>query len=159
MIADPAHVRTVGNLPDAVVDDVIYPHLRTASRRLKNWVGDSNYTSAESEVSTARANLNPGESLDINTLSELAQALIDAEAYLAMCHGLPTFNMVMQDDSGVASSGKIGEGQYSYLTAQEVEVYQEIFLHNAVNAAKNYIQQTKLETGISPAFDDEGEEI
>ena len=159
MIADPAHVRTVGNLPESLGDNIIYPHLRTASRRLKQWVGNDNYTTAETEVATARGNLNPGEELDVNSLSPLAQALIDAEAYLALSHGLPTFNMVMHDDTGVAKGGQAGESSFQYLSPQEVELLQQIYLRNAEEAAADYIQQTKLGVGSSPAYDDEGEEI
>lgn len=159
MIADGSHVRLVGNLPEAVTDALIAPHLRTAKKRLINWVGSSNYESAETEVNNARANLGQGEELDIDSLSDLAQALIDAEAYLTLAVGLPSFNMVMNDSSGVSAEGTQGESNYRYLTPKEVKDAQTNFLRNAEIAAKEYMTTASLGPDISYAYDSDGEPI
>ncbi len=159
MIADAAHVRKVGNLPDAVTDGMIAPHLRTAKKRLRNWVGSANYESAETEVANARAGLGQGEELDIDSLSDLAQALIDAEAYLTLAIGLPSFNMVMNDSSGVSAEGRYEEANFRYLTPREVKDAQANFLRNAEIAAKDYIISASLGPDISYAYDSDGNPI
>lgn len=159
MIADGGHVRVVGNLPVAVGDGMIGPHLRTAKTRLKEWVGSDNYSTAETEVAAARGLLIPGEELDISGLSDLAQALIDSEAYLACNHGLPSFNTVMSDDAGIAIQGQVGETTYSYLSPGQISNAQKVYLRNAELAAKPYIQGSDLGPGISYAYDGDGDAI
>ncbi len=159
MIADAAHVRTVGNLPEAVSSGMLSPHLRMARTRLKQWVGGENYTTAETEVSTARESIGELSADDISALSEMAQALIDAEAFLALNSGLPAFNMVMNDDAGIASEGEQGETTFKFLTPRQVQDMQKIYLRNAELSAKEYIVAAPFGIGVSNAYDDEGEAI
>jgi len=159
MIADAAHIRAVGNLPEAVDTAMINPHVRTAKTRLKSWVGADNYSTAETEVAAARTQKGQLEDADIADLSEMAQALIDAEAYLALNHGLPSFNMVMNDDAGIATQGDVGETTFSFMSAGQVASMQKIYLRNAELAAKPYIQKSDMGPGSSPAYDDDGNAI
>lgn len=159
MIADAGHVRTVGNLAEAVSAGMVGPHLRTARTRLKNWVGDDNYETAETEVATKRGLVGQLSDDDINSLSDIAQALLDAEAYLALNHGLPSFNMVMNDDAGVAQQGQVGETTYTFLSPGQVLNMQKMYLRNAELAAKDYIQSSDMGPGFSVAYDEDGDAI
>lgn len=159
MIADAAHIRTIGNLPLAVKDDFLKPHLRVASNRLAAWVGSDNYSASETEVATARAQLGQGEKLDVDALTAQARALIDAEAYLACITALPSLNMVMRDQAGVAKSGSAGKTEWDYLTPAEVQIQQDAWLRNAEFSAAGYIQQANLGPSLSHAIGKEGKAI
>lgn len=156
MIADAAHIRTIGNLPAAVKDDFLKPHLRVASNRLAAWVGSENYSSSETEVANARALLGQGEELDVDALTAQARALIDAEAYLACISALPSLNMVMRDQAGVAKSGSAGKTDWEYLTPAEVQTQQNMWLRSAEFSAAGYIQQANLGPSLSPAIAKDG---
>lgn len=157
MIADAAHVRLVGNLPAGVSTGMISPHLRTARNRLTLWVGATNYEKAETEVAAARAALVGDAELDIDALSVLSQALIDAEAFLALNHGLPSFNTVMNDDAGITVQGQVGDNgaTFSYLSPGQVLGMQKMYLRNAELSAAAYIEASDLGPGISKAYDDD----
>lgn len=159
MITDAAHVRTIGNLPQAVIDAMLLPHIRTAARRLAQWVGTSVYTESETEVAAARAELDPGDELDISLLTPQAQALIDAEAYLTLVAALPSLNTVMNDSGGVALSGQAGETQYQYLYPAALKNLIDSYLRDAEIAAEGYIIRADLSPGISRAYDDDGDPI
>jgi len=159
MIADGTHVRLVGNLPAAVTDAMLKPHLRAAATRLKDWVSESVYTVSETEVDTARAGLGAGEDLDIDTLSVQAQALIDAEAYLCLNIALPHLNLVMKDDAGIAQSGTTGKTNWQYLDAEALVNLQGMYLRNAELAAQGYIIKANLGPARSPAYGSDGSAI
>lgn len=157
MIANAAHVRSVGNLPDGVLDTTILPHLRSAKTRLKSWVGDTAYATAEADA-LAKA-------YDFSESSECAEAtlcLADAEAYLALHFGLASFNRVMQSvgsgASGITMTGMIGENQYRYMNPGEIDKAQQDNLDKAYQAATPYLDGADVPPGpeISYAKDDLG---
>lgn len=162
MIADATHVRSTGNLPDSLGDAVVAPHLRQAGRRLKRWVGETNYGTAETEAAGL------GTPRDFSGATTLTQALAEAEAYLAIAEGLPSWNIVMQSAGGNAAGimveGNVGESStFRYMRADEIAKLQELYLRRAENAAQDYITD-ELAGGspgpeISYALDGEGVEI
>lgn len=163
MIADAAHVRTVGNMPASLGDAVITPHLRNAKRRLKRWVGDSVYAESETE---AEALDDPRDFTD-EEVSNQTKDLADAEAYLALAAGIVSWNNVMEsvggDAAGISTSGTIGEGTYNYLTAAELEKLRELYIRNAEEAATDYLASDMGSGSPGPdrsfAFDDCGNAI
>lgn len=159
MIADAAHVREVGNLPASVTDALLKPHIRTAGTRLKAWVTSTVYAASETAVQAARDALGMGETLDVDDLDAQERALIDAEAYLALVAALPSLNMVMHDNAGVAISGKAGQTDFQYLYPAALKNMQEQYLRNAEEAAAGYIEQANLSPSSSPAYDSDGDAI
>lgn len=142
MIADATHVRTLGNFPTSLKDAVIDPALRTAKKRLTRWIGSAVYDAAETEAESV-----DDEGVRDFTDDALAESTIDladAEAYLAIVIGLPSFNMVMEgvsggDAAGVTMTGTIGENTYRYANPSELEKLQEKFLFSAEQAAQDYL--------------------
>ena len=107
MIADAAHVRALGNFPDALEDAQIDPHLRAARRRLRRWVGSAVYDEAEADAGPMA--------------KPQTEALKDAEAYLAISIGVRSWNVVIENVgnagvSGLTESGKIGDDGFRYLS-------------------------------------------
>lgn len=140
MIADVKHVRAVGNLSEAVNDDQILPHLRNARRRLISWVGQSAYDTAEAEVVALDEDPRDFTSED---LSVATVDLADAEAFLSLASGIPSWNLAIQASGngavGIHTSGVVGESTFTYLTpAQENSKAQE-FQDRALMAAMPYL--------------------
>jgi len=162
MICDAAHVRKVGNFPDSLSATVIDPHIRTAKRRLKRWVGASAYTTAETESEAT------GVPRDFSGVADATLDLADAEAYLAIAIGLPSFNTVMEgvtggSAAGITMTGIVGENTYRYMNPDELKKMREKYLENAYEAAKDYLSDTtggmSPGPGISYALDADGYEI
>ncbi len=161
MIADEAHVRTVGNLPAALGDAAITPHLRTAKARLKNWVGDTAYTTAETEAATL------GSPRDYSTAQEETAAMADAEAYLTLAAGMQSWNTVMQvygsNAAGVTQEGTIGETTYRYLRPDQLEQAQTLYVQMAEKAVAEWLTGDNgfgsPGPGRSFAYDDDGDAI
>lgn len=165
MIADAAYVRTVGNLPDALSDTRIAPHLEAAELRLRRWVGDTAYDEAETEAEGL--DLDGDGNRIISGANQKTRAFAVAEAYLALAAGLPAWNTVMErvgdSAAGVSRSGRIGSDQFAYLTPDMVAALQEIYTRQAETAVQAYLAGD-LGGGSpgpeqSPAYDDDGEAI
>jgi len=112
------------------------PHIGAASRRLKQWVGTDAYADALSDTPT----------------DELRQVdLQNAEAALAMHYALPGLNTVITP-KGIVKTTKEGGAMggnivFSYLTPNEVRQLSELYLNEAEEIARPYLQTD----GVPPA--------
>ncbi len=148
MIADAALVRAVGNLPGALSDDQIAPHLRQASRRLARWVGATLYAAVEADSGHAAH-------ADVK----------DAEAYLAVAIGVASWNMAVESVgsegvAGITQEGNVGDNQYRYLGQQALRELQQDMVRKAEDAARDWLVADygggSPGPGISFAYDDDG---
>lgn len=162
MIADAKHVRTVGNLPEVLGDDVISPYLRLASQRLQRLVDAADYAAA---VTDAAANLDGDNNVNFTACEEETKTLGDAEAMLAIAEGLNAWNTVMQRSSGgaagITAEGVIGENTYRYLRPDEVNKKAQDYRDKVEMLLQGFVDGTGGSPGpeISYARDPEGVEI
>lgn len=154
MIADLNYMRDVGNLPDAsaLSDLKMQPHLDAAEIRLREWIGDTVYDVAETEAA------NFSEPRDFTAATRQTRALAVAEAYLALAHGFPSWNTVMESSApgagGVAMSGVIGDATFRYMNVAEEKNKTDEFVALAWQAAKPYLLSTTPTPAKSFAYDD-----
>lgn len=159
MIANEAHIRRVGNLPDSLGDAVILPHLRSAKKRIRALVGESVYDAAETDASN--------ESYDFTATEEDTAHLADAEAYFTLSMGLASWNTVMQrvgsTAAGVTAEGTVGENTYRYQNPQAIRMMASGFMQQAMEILEHYISGDLTSgppgPGISYAKDADGVDI
>ena len=148
MIADAAHVRAIGNLPDSLGETQITPHIRQAARRLKRWVGEIAYTAAAADALA--------KGYDFTATSESTTDLADAEAWLALSSGVVAWNTVMENAgdnaAGIATGGKLGEDNYTYLTPGQVEKMRTMYIAEAEQAANDYLTDAPGSPGPSQSY-------
>ncbi len=140
MITNGEHVRALGGLPATVTDTILDTFFNPASARLKYWVGLEVYADA---------------GLQTPVDADRAQALKDAEAYLALYFVAPRLNMVITD-SGIIRYKTVGSSsdQYSYLDPDELEELRQGWLQDALSICRPYIQLAGHVVGNVPAADD-----
>ena len=139
-------------LPDANCRDP----MASAMIDLKKWVGTATYATSLAEVTTARSGLSEGETLEGDgDLSVQAQALRDAETYLAIMHLVPSLNLIY-GKPGIEVSVITEKGQTNALTPTQVERMVKQYKRKAANKAYDYMTNKSLSMGISRARDDSG---
>ncbi len=163
-LTDIEHVRLIGGLTTSTTklpDAKFRTSLATAAARMKGsgWVGASNYATALAEITTGRAALSEGENLeDDGDLSEMARALRDAEAFLAMSFMVQVLNM-NYDGAGITVSVVTEKGQINNLSPQGVKTIARSYKKEAATSAWVYLQSKVVSGGKTPAYDDAGNEI
>ncbi|MFQ5629370.1 MAG: hypothetical protein ACE5I1_11465, partial [bacterium] len=158
MIANEAHVRSVGNLPTSLGDAVILPHLRTAKKRIRKLVGSSTYDTAQADAAA--------KSYDFTLTTEDTANLADAEAYFTLSLGIASWNTVMQQvgstAAGITAEGAVGENTYRYLNPDAIKRLSDQWLQQAMELLEQFVSGDLSGTpgpGISYAYDDDGEVI
>lgn len=159
MIANEAHIRKVGNLPDSLGNDVILPHLRSAKKRIRALVGDSIYDAAQIDASD--------QSYDFTATQEDTAHLADAEAYLTLSLGIASWNTVMQrvgsTAAGVTAEGSVGENVYRYLNPDAIGKLAKGWMQQSMEILVHYISGDFTSglpgPGISYAKDADGVDI
>lgn len=125
-------------------DPRIEPHIGSASRRLRQWVGDTLYNQAVAVASNE------------TTDAELVADLKNAEAHLTMHFAIYGFNSPLSM-KGVVATSMAGEGKEmrKYLTPDETAKLSAYYLELAREIASPYIPET-IDAGIeiSPASDE-----
>jgi len=131
-LVDEDYVRKKGNLPSASVlsDEKLNAFFSDAERRLRKWVGSSAYEDAAAATPTD---------------SDRALALKDAEAFLVICEGLPSWNRAAVG-AGIVKEKTIGSAhdQIVLLTPDEIDSEIRRCLEQAERAAQPYIIITDL---------------
>lgn len=113
-------VRIIGKLPDAgkIADGLVYPHLMTACRKLRQWIGDY-----ESET---------------DMTAEKRDALKEAECCLCMYYLLPSLNTFYAE--GLSGMQKeIGEMPYVFHNPRDLQAITEQWINRARDIASEYI--------------------
>ncbi len=133
-LVDAAYVRQKGNLPSSSVlaDDRISAFFADATRRLKRWVGTEAYADA--------ALVTPVD-------PDRAAALKDAEAFLVIAEGLPSWNRAAVG-AGIVKEKGIGvrrdQGQIVLLTPEEINAEVKRAVEQAERSAYPYITAADL---------------
>jgi hypothetical protein len=117
-------------------DGRLTPHLASAGRRMREWVGDEAYDDA---LKTGPTDAHPDAPAPQDPTRK--ETLQSAEAHLAMSFALPGLNTVLRT-SGMVKGERSGEGNVitSYFGPNEVENYQQVYLDTAERIAWPYLK-------------------
>ena len=145
-----ADFRECFDVDSEISDKRIEPHIGSASRRLRKWVGDTLYEQA--------TNIAGNEDTDLDLVTDLS----NAESYLTMHFALLGFNSPLSIKGVVATSmSSEGKEMRKYLSPAETLDLSGQFLEMAREIAEPYIGVV-IDPGIeiSPADDeDDGEAV
>jgi hypothetical protein len=127
-LINPARLREYFSIASDIKDERLTPHIGTASRRIRKWVGEAAYTDALSETPA-----------DVDRKDDLK----NAEAQLAMHFAVPGLN-TKQTVNGVAKTIKEGGAMagnvvFSYLTPTEIKQLAQIYFDVAEEIARLYM--------------------
>ena len=110
-------IRSIANIPSGVEDSVLSPHLETASRELKKWIGA--YDSATGDKRTK---------------------CIEAESCLAFARALPSLNTFFT--AGVTKLQKeIGDLDFQFHSVDEMKDLQQEWRDRAQDAVSEWMNQ------------------
>ena len=131
-----ADFRECFDVDSDIGDKRIEPHIGSASRRLRSWVGETLYEQA--------INITDNEDVDLDLVTDLS----NAEANLAMHFALFGFNSPLSG-KGVVATAMSGEGKElrKYRTPDETAKLSAYYLELAREIAEPYIAAT-TETGV-----------
>lgn len=123
-----ADFRECFDVDSDIGDKRIEPHIGSASRRLRRWVGETLYAQA--------INITDNEDVDLDLVTDLS----NAEANLTMHFALFGFNSPLSG-KGVVATAMSGEGKElrKYLTPDETAKLSEHYLELAREIADPYI--------------------
>lgn len=129
-----------------IVDGRLTPHLASAGRRMRQWVGDVAYDDALKTNAPAP---------DDPTRKETLQ---NAEAHLAMAFALVGLNTALRT-KGMIKGERSGEGDVitSYFSPDEVARYQQVYLDTAETIAWPYIQNSGVPPPVAVEAADQSE--
>lgn len=133
------------DIDDGIDDGRLTPHIVSASRRLRQWVGDTNYDAALAEIATPGSN---------GTLLEILQ---NAEAHLTFHYSLLTMNYPMAA-KGIVGTAMSDEGKEmrKYLSPDQTATVAQQFLELAETIAGPYM--TASEAAL-PILNEEVDDI
>ena len=152
-LTDADHVRSISiNHSSTIVTDAkIAPHLAKASRDLKRWVGTSNYAASLALITTARAGLGDGETLETHGgLEAQEEDLRNAEAYICLSLMIPGLNLVY-GDGGIKTVVKTDRGETAVLSPTQVDKMVKDYKAQASEASKAYWTSGTIVSGKSEA--------
>ena len=118
-----------------ILDKRIVPHLGSASRRLRKWVGDEAYQNAFNGTTV---------------YADMAEELKNAEAHLTYHFAVEGFNYPMTS-KGIVANSQSGEGKESrrYLTPEQTAKVKSQMLEAAREIAEPYCySRDDLDIGI-----------
>jgi hypothetical protein len=118
-LIDAAELRTRFDIDKNIVDTRLTPHIGSASRRLRRWVGDTVYTSADADT---------------------ADDLKNAEAHLAYHYAIFGLNSPLSI-KGIVATSMAAEGKEirKYLSPKETAELANHFLELAREIAEPYL--------------------
>jgi len=128
------------DLDDAFEDPRITPHIASASRRLRQWVGDTHYDGALADAAIE-------DEEDQDDPARL-NALQNAEAHLTYHYAVLGFNNPLSH-KGIVATAMSDEGKEmrKYLTPDQTAAVASQFLELAEQMAREYLQSSDLPPG------------
>lgn len=118
MFAYPVDVRSLGRLPDEFSDDQIRPHLKSADRRIRSWVGE------------------PAE-----PTPEAREALAEAEACVCLSLMVPVLN-VFYTQGAPRYLKQVGEIEFMFHSPEQAGSVARAWMDRAKAAVRSYRETT-----------------
>ena len=140
-LTDGDHIRLTNNLPDDVTDAMLSPHLAAARRQLRSdvWIGATQYDAALTLITSARAGLGAGETLETHgALTTITESMRIAECYLAFMIALPKLNLNYQANGFIVNTS-FPEGAKSQMGGAMIKQLQREAKLEASRAVKDYL--------------------
>lgn len=128
MITTYDQIRAIGNLKEAK-DAAFAPWKAKIRLDMVTWFGVDVVVACEEYSGTEEPRPSPPE------LATNWESLALCEALLFIYYALPHLNTILSKQGGIAKDGKIGEGDYTYLSPKEMKERRAELLEQAADVA------------------------